>query len=488
MTLIAKRYERRGLLAIHPKALFDTFIVDDAAPPRVNIEVGDAVIVDIRGPLEAHLHPCFDSYEAIQMRIDQACATGARAVIMRFDSPGGDVTGCFDAALAIRARVEAAGKQLHAYAEGECASAAYALASQCQSITISLSSIVGSIGILSTREDISVANAARGLRVALVMSGERKGDGHPEQPITDAELAQSQSIVDSMAEVFFDLVSQGRGMKPADVAQLQARTFHGEAAVRAGLADAVGPLTTVLAAVAGGGTVMAKAKMSYEEMRALVAEAAEGDDPNAASFKRALAALDEHKEPDGDEPKKDDKKDEPAPAAASGTAATSAEAEEAKRRAEAEAAHRAEAEDDKRAEGGQSAAAAYKLALAASAETAKLRAELKKRDEETERATLIASRPDMDEGMVAILKKAPIELVREHVASLPAPKPTSKGSNPRVTALAGKPTIGKDQPGTGSQLPPEEKAALDARMGLHAGKLGVVETETKLTLGAFKVT
>ena len=37
-----------------------------------------------------------------------------------------------------------------------------------------------------------------------------------------------------------------------------------------------------------------------------------------------------------------------------------------------------------------------------------------------------------------------------------------------------------------SQLPPEEKAALDARMGLGAVTQVVTENEYKLTLGAFK--
>lgn len=491
MTLIAQRYDRCGLLAINPEALNKTVIVDDAKTvERVNVEMGDAVIVDIRGPLEAHLHPCFDSYEAIQQRVAAACATGCRAVILRFDSPGGDVKQCFDTAVALRACADAAGKQLHAYAEGECASAAYALASQCQSLTISLSSVVGSIGILSMRQDLSVANAARGLRVALVMSGARKGDGHAEMPISDAELASAQTIVDSMADVFFDLVSRGRGMKPAAVAALQARTFHGEAAVRAGLADAVGPLTTVLARVASGGTVMAKAKMSYEEMREALSAASEGDDPNAAACRRALKAL-SAEDGDGAEPKKEEKKDDDAPpAAASGAGATSAEDEEKARRAEAEEqARRAEAEEAARsAEGGQSAAAAYKLALKAQSDNAKLRAELAERDERAERAELIASRPDLGDDMVSVLRKAPIALVREHIASMPALKMPAAGggiANPRVSAT-GKPTVGKDAPNGASLLPAAEKAWLDARMGLQTQQPGVVSSDFKLELGAYK--
>lgn len=481
MTITARRYERRGLLAINPRALFESFLVDDDAAAPQNTEVADCAVVDIRGPLVAHSDYWCDSYEAICARVAEACAGPARAVVLRFDSPGGDVTGCFDAAAAIRSACEAAGKQLHAYVEGECASAAYAIASQCESITISLTAIVGSIGVLSMREDISEMNAARGVRVALVMSGARKGDGHPELPITDAELANSQMIVNSMADVFFDLVAQGRGLKPLAIAQLQARTFLGEAAVRAGLADVVGPLTTVLALVASGGTDMAgkKAKMSYEEVRAMLADAAEGDDPNAAAVKRALAAMDE-----GGEPKKDDDADKPKDPEPDAAAAAAKAEDEAAAKAKAEADDAAalaaaSGDDDKSA-----VAAASRTALKALAETAQLKAELARRDESTERSKLIASRPDMAADMVAVLERAPIALVREHIAGLPALKGGTI-TNPRV-AQAGKPTQGKGQQNGESHLPSAEKTALDARMGLHSEKPGVVETEYKLSLGAYK--
>jgi ClpP class serine protease len=404
--------------------------------------------------------------------------------VLRFDSPGGDVSGCFDAALSVRAACDAAGKQLHAYVEGECASAAYAFASQCQSITISMTSLVGSVGVLSTREDVSAMNASRGIRIALVMSGARKGDGHPEAPISDAELANMQGIVDSMASVFFDLVARGRGMSAEAIAQLQARVFHGDTAVRAGLADAVGSLTTVLATVAGlnGGTntmdlsAKAKSKMSYEEMRAMLAAAAEGDDPNAAAAKKALAAMDEHKA--GDPEKKDEKSAE-----GGGDAPADPPAEKKDPPADDSAEG---GSDDKTAEGATGATAAMRLALKASRETAELRAELTKRDEAVERTKLIASRPDLTEDVASLLEKAPMDLVREHIKAMPALKvAAASGGNPRILK-AGRPVVGKGQEGGESHLPTSEKSALDQRMGIGTTTAQVVSSDYKLELGAFK--
>lgn len=481
----AYRYERRGILAINPRALFETFLVGDRDQSQI-VEVDGCAIVDIRGPLDHHRHYWCDSYESILERVAEACATSARAVILRFDSPGGDVAGCFDAALAIRSACDAAGKQLHAFVEGECASAAYAIASQCHSITISMTSLVGSIGVLSTREDISAMNAARGLRVELIMTGGRKGDGHPEMPITEAELASTQAIVDSMGAMFFDLVASGRGLNAVALEQMQARVFHGEAAVAAGLADAVGNLSTVLALASFGGTDMtlsakAKSKMTYEELKAVIAEAADGDDPNAKAAKRALAAMDEEPAP------KDDKKEDPATAAAEPPAQTDEEKAKAKAEADAKAAAapgtaRAEgADEDKTAE------AAYRIALKAQSDNAELRAQLAARDEADERTALLASRSDLTEDTAKLLAKAPIALVREHIASLAPLKGAPGGlKNPRVAALGGKPAIGKDQIAGESHLPADEKHKLDARMGLIATGTGVENTDFKLTLGGIK--
>lgn len=453
MALTAHRYERRGLLAIKPSALFGMFLHDDVEREPYTEQDGCAVVT-ISGPLETKHHYWCDSYEAISERVAAACQSAARAVVLRIDSPGGEVAGCFETAAHLRELCDAAGKTLHAWVDRECASAAYAIASQCHSITLGATSLVGSIGVLSTRDDVTEMNAQRGIRVALVMSGARKADGHPEAPITDAELASMQGIVDSLGGMFCELVARGRGLSADAVAQMQARVFHGAQAVAAGLADNVGTFALTLAA-AGQGEDMSKSltakKMSYEEMRAAIAEAAEGDDPNAAAMKRALAAMDAAAGTDGgDDPPTDPPADDPP------------------------------AKDDSAA----SSVAAMRIALEAKRDAAKLRAELAKRDEAVERAKLLASRPDITPDTLALLERVPMELVREHIAAMPALAPT--GGTSRV-ARAGAPTLGKGQAdGSRGQLPPDEKRALDARMGLAACKPERIETEHKLTLGAYR--
>lgn len=451
------KYERYGsIVAIAPKAYFETYYLYDE-PARENIEAGEAVIVDIRDPLETHAHYCYDSYEDITRRIAAACQTSARGVILRFDSPGGEAAGCFEAARNARALCDAAGKTLHAFVEGDCCSAAYAYASVCHTVTIGDTALCGSIGVIMCRPDYSAANAQAGMRFEFIKSGAHKSDGHPDMPITDAELASLQTVIDAMGRVFFDHVAATRGMAADAVAQLEAKVFDGQAAVAAGLADQVGTLQTVLALVATGQKGPIVMAATYEKAREALAEVAKGDDANAKAAQAALAAMDaaagggagdDEETPPADPDKKDD---------APGTAGDTPPAGDPKK------------DDDD----GKAAASAYRAAIKAQREAAEAKAELKAMREDSERARLIASRPGMAPEMVAILQKAPIELVRETIKDMP--------ESPVNPQLARPPVQGASQ-GTG--LSPDAKADLDRRMGLLPSERTNQQTETKLVLSA----
>jgi hypothetical protein len=338
------------------------------------------------------------------------------------------------------------------------------------------SALIGSIGVLVERCDVSARNVKEGLRVQFITSGARKADGHPDQPISDAELEQMQGIVDSMGASFFALVAELRPRMTADgIAALQAKVFHGASAVGVGLADQIGSLSTVLALASAtgiGATAMAD-KSPYEVARAALEEAAKGEDANAAAAKRALAALGEGG--GGEE-------EEPAPDAEAGDDE------------EPEAETEVEPDDDTQPAAApkkeSKAAAAYRVAIAAQKTSEAVRAELKSRDDKEERARLLASRPDLSAEMAKLLQKAPLDLVREHIASMPKLTGTI-ASNPRANAAAGgggpAPTRGE---GAGdpnvSRLPDNEKRALDQRMGLLGESSGIENTDYKLRLGVTK--
>lgn len=162
-------------------------------------------------------------------------------VVMAFDSPGGTGTGLASISALIGAVRER--KPVRAVVHGLCASAAYWLASACESIEAEPSALVGSIGVYSVIEDSSKMAEAVGVTVHVLRSHELKGSGVPGSPVTSAQIASAQRVVDELATLFVAQVAVGRGLS-ADAAKAVAtgEVWTAGEAMRRGLIDA---LTTV---------------------------------------------------------------------------------------------------------------------------------------------------------------------------------------------------------------------------------------------------
>jgi ClpP class serine protease len=483
-TMPPQRYARTGLLAVDPSAFLELFIVPSSRESEL---IGSTCVIDICGPLDQHDSGWGDSYEAIRGRVAEACASSALAILLRIDSPGGAVSGCFETVRAIRAMCAAAGKPLYAYCD-HATSAGYALASAASYIAASSTAILGSIGVIETRTDLSARNAAEGIRVEFIASGARKVDGRVDAPITDAELTAKREIVDAIAGVFFALVEEMRGIPAPEVAAQQAAVYHAEAAIVARLVDQVASFENILTQIATGGfTVMPS---PYDKARAALEEAAKGDDANAAAARRALAAMDngggdddkdKPVDPDadtdaadadagGDDPPADADDDAPPPPAKPDPAASTPGAGAATQ---------------------ASAASTHSIALAAMAKAHDLEAQLASDRVHAERVRLLNTRRDFDRELRAELMKAstPIETVRSMVKTLKRKPVPAAAATAAATATG---TRGDNQGGTtpaaavvGSGAPGTEdpRADMDARMGLTQTTLGVTRTRNMLLFG-----
>lgn len=234
------------LMAIRPDALNRAArstpsqaiaMVADAAPRLTEIV--------IEGPL-VQRGGWFAGYDQIAEVFASALAE-SDGVLLRINSPGGMVAGCFEAVRSMMAAKGASKKPVVAYVD-ECAcSAAYALACVADAIVVPPSGYVGSVGVISTAVDLSDALKAMGVRVVVVTSGARKADGHPAVPMSADAVARMQRDVDVLAEQFFELVGTSRRMRPRAVERLEADVFLGSAALSVGLADAVGGLADAVA-------------------------------------------------------------------------------------------------------------------------------------------------------------------------------------------------------------------------------------------------
>jgi ClpP class serine protease len=429
-------------------------VLEGDEEPQLFEQVGKCAVITIDGPLDAHRGWRWDSYEDIRDRFAAACAEQSVAsVLLKVSSPGGDASGCFELARWMQSRAEESGKLVYTFVDDKACSAAYALAAPSKAIYLSETAIVGSIGVLMTRFDYSARNAQAGVRVAFIASGERKADGNPDQPISATELEAQQRIVDGTAAVFFGLVRQYRKI---DAKALQAGVFHGQDAIDKGLADAIVSYDQLLLTLSQGLTSMTP----FEEARVALQKLSEGDSPDAAAAKRALAALDKKEDAaaEGDEPEPAAATDEPDPAAASDEPAT---------------------DDDKDK---KESAKAYSMAAKAQADLHALKVELARERESTARTALIATRPDFSPEFVKTLAKLPLASVKELVKTTPRLSATGADAASALAASQVGGTAG-DATGGAARLGAADKLALDARMGVGQYVDAVVGTDLKLSLG-----
>lgn len=180
------------------------------------------------------------SYEGLAAQIDAAARDPeVRGIALEVDSFGGEVAGCFD--LADRIREARAAKPVRAFLAENAASAAYALASQAEAVTLPRTGEAGSIGVVCLHADFSGMLAQDGVTVTLIHAGRHKVDGNPYQPLPDDVAADLTVEMETLRTLFAATVAAGRGNKLGAAAALEteARCFMGQAAVDAGLADAV---------------------------------------------------------------------------------------------------------------------------------------------------------------------------------------------------------------------------------------------------------
>jgi capsid assembly protease len=239
-------------MAIEPRALeraFFSFYDEEEDDFEMH---GAVAVITIDGPLTQRGGWWTDGYEAIRRRVEKALASKAvGALVMKINSPGGVISGCFSSARAMSATKAASGKPVYAYADEAAYSAAYAMATVADEIYLPPEGGVGSVGVIGVLEDWTDFNDKMGIRVAVITSGKHKADGHPDVALKPDVIARYQKRIDSLGHSFASLVADARGMTPESVLKLEADCFYGEEAVTAGLANGVRSLDEVINVAAG---------------------------------------------------------------------------------------------------------------------------------------------------------------------------------------------------------------------------------------------
>lgn len=181
--------------------------------------------------------------------LEKAFSTkGARAVAISINSPGGAPVQSRLIYQRIRSLAEENGVPVYVFCEDVAASGGYMLALAGDEIYADLSSIIGSIGVISAGFGFNKLIEKAGIDRRVYTAGKNKLSLDPFQPEKAEDVKRLKAIQEDVHEVFKDMVRQRRAGK---LDGKEDRIFSGEfwsgrGAMDLGLVDDLGDLRTVM--------------------------------------------------------------------------------------------------------------------------------------------------------------------------------------------------------------------------------------------------
>lgn len=216
-----------------------------AADPPPYLVKDRVAVIDFNGPITNR--GSFFSFmfgEAVLPDIEhQIEAADADAdvdgIVLCIDSPGGPPAGLTEFTETARR----CSKQIVGFCDGMAASGGYWAASSLNSLVISKTASVGSIGVIAILTEVTKAAEKEGYTLNVLRAGKYKAMGNRYEPLTAAGRAEVQGELDSLYSVFIDAVAENRGITTQQVLPMaDGKVFIGQEAVDVGLADKIGSL------------------------------------------------------------------------------------------------------------------------------------------------------------------------------------------------------------------------------------------------------
>lgn len=162
-----------------------------------------------------------------------------RGVLLRIDSPGGAATESEDIRVEIAKLNET--KPVVAHIHGIGASGGYLAAAAAEKIIATKWSLVGSIGVLLMRPNVTTLLNTIGVDVAVRKTGRFKDLGSPFRAPTTEDEDKDAELIESLYREFLDTVIEARNLDETATERLTSgEVFTAAQAVELGLVDAVG--------------------------------------------------------------------------------------------------------------------------------------------------------------------------------------------------------------------------------------------------------
>jgi signal peptide peptidase SppA len=201
------------------------------------------------------------STDALGKRLDALMSDeSVGAVLLDVDSPGGETFGVQELAdkiFAMRGR-----KPIVASVNPEMASAALWIGSAADSVSITPSGWIGSLGVYMAHTDLSGMKEAAGVKVTYISAGDFKVEGNADSPLTDDARAYYQGQVDAVYDQFLAAVAKFRGRSKAEVRENfgKGRMVQAREAKAAGMVDRIETFDETLSRLAGNRKAGARAR------------------------------------------------------------------------------------------------------------------------------------------------------------------------------------------------------------------------------------
>ncbi|MBL0720637.1 S49 family peptidase [Piscinibacter sp. Jin2] len=207
-------------------------------------------LVEVRGVIDAEGEATADGINAALRSAFED--RGARAVVMRINSPGGSPVQAglvYDEIQRLRKLHD---KKLYAVCEELCASAAYYIAAAADEVVVDKASLVGSIGVLMDGFGYTGVMDKLGVERRLLTAGANKGFLDPFTPMSEAHRAYALATLDQIHQQFIEAVKAGRGERLKITPDTFSGLFwNGQSALEQGLVDRIGSLDQLAREVIG---------------------------------------------------------------------------------------------------------------------------------------------------------------------------------------------------------------------------------------------
>lgn len=229
--------------------------IEDAQRHGIRVKKqGSTAVVDLVGPMMKNVGWLgrllgFTSTTDVQMAIRaSALDDDVTQIVLRIDSPGGEVAGLVELGNEIEAVSKT--KRVTAQVDGMAASAAYWVASRATTINAGKLDMVGSIGVRILLYDFSEMFKEAGIRPVPIDTGEYKSLGAMGTEVTENHEVHLQHLVDDTFKEFKAVVMDGRGLTSEQFDKVaDGRVFHAHEAVGLGLVDQIQTMDQTMALI-----------------------------------------------------------------------------------------------------------------------------------------------------------------------------------------------------------------------------------------------